>query len=431
MASFLDVCRFTPTLGGATDWTVSTLVMGYQTPASAGVVSGAIYRYRAESADLTQWEVGYGAYSAGILARTVVLYNSLATGVGAGQSGAGNKITFSTIPQVAIVALAEDLAPTNIPVPSGRLSFSSSSAITTTDLATTSAATLWYVDTGGGVIPIWDSVLNDWRRVPFSGALSLALDSNAGHTLFHSASNVFDVYAFYDATLGVRFGTAGGWGAFTTGRGSTCTDITQIAGIWVNSVTQFIRINNTGNVAGTDYISVPANQATYLGTMGTVAAGQGEDSVTRRLLFSAYNTRPRHAFKKFTGSAYLYASATYRQVNADATMQVEVLFGLNGVLVDTEAVHFAACTVAPAVVNTAIGIASTTTPIASTEIFGSYARIVDTSGGWAAYFRWKGYPGLGRTIFTWLESGTVAGTGANFQPNSDLFRNGISVKADI
>lgn len=102
MAAFLDVCRFTPTAGGTTDWTVSAAVTGYQTPANAGAVNATVYRYRAESADLSQWEVGYGAYtSAGtVLARTTVLFNS---------SGTTAKINFTATPQVAVVALKEDL----------------------------------------------------------------------------------------------------------------------------------------------------------------------------------------------------------------------------------------------------------------------------------------------------------------------------------
>lgn len=110
-SSFLDVCRFTPTLGGTTDWTYSAAVVGYESPTAAGAVNGAIYRYRAESSDLSQWEVGYGAYnsSTGVLARTTVLRNSSGTGTGAGQSGAGSKISFSTVPQVAVVMLAQDL----------------------------------------------------------------------------------------------------------------------------------------------------------------------------------------------------------------------------------------------------------------------------------------------------------------------------------
>ena len=102
MAAFLDVCRFTPAAGGTADWSYSAAVTGYQSPAAAGAVDGTVYRYRAESADLTLWEIGYGTYSAssGVFARTTVLFNS---------SGNTSKINFTSIPQVAIVALAEDL----------------------------------------------------------------------------------------------------------------------------------------------------------------------------------------------------------------------------------------------------------------------------------------------------------------------------------
>lgn len=102
MAGMIDVCRFTPTAGGTTDWTYSAAVTGYQSPTAAGAVDGKIYRYRAESSDLTQWEVGYGAYTAssGVFARTTVLFNS---------SGTTSKINFSAAPTVGIVLLAEDL----------------------------------------------------------------------------------------------------------------------------------------------------------------------------------------------------------------------------------------------------------------------------------------------------------------------------------
>jgi len=100
MAAFLNACRFNPTAGGTTDWTYSSAVNGYQSPAAANVVNGRLYKYRAESADLSQWELGEGTYSGGVLTRTTVLFNS---------SGNTSKINFSTIPQVAVVALKEDL----------------------------------------------------------------------------------------------------------------------------------------------------------------------------------------------------------------------------------------------------------------------------------------------------------------------------------
>jgi hypothetical protein len=102
MAAFLNACRFNPAAGGTTDWTYSSAVSGYQSPTAANVVNGRLYKYRAESTDLSQWELGEGAYNTGtgLLARTNVLFNS---------SGTTSKINFSTVPQVAIVALKEDL----------------------------------------------------------------------------------------------------------------------------------------------------------------------------------------------------------------------------------------------------------------------------------------------------------------------------------
>jgi hypothetical protein len=102
MAAFLDGCRFNPAAGGTADWTYMSAVNGYQSPAGANVINGRLYKYRAESADLSQWEFGEGAYNTttGVLARTTVLYNS---------SGTTSKINFSSVPQVAIVALKEDL----------------------------------------------------------------------------------------------------------------------------------------------------------------------------------------------------------------------------------------------------------------------------------------------------------------------------------
>jgi hypothetical protein len=102
MAAFLDVCRFSPTAGGTTDFTYSAAVQGYQSPTAAGVTNGRLYKYRAENANLLEWEVGEGSYNTGtgVLARTTVLFNS---------AGGTSKISFTLAPQVAIVALKEDL----------------------------------------------------------------------------------------------------------------------------------------------------------------------------------------------------------------------------------------------------------------------------------------------------------------------------------
>jgi hypothetical protein len=98
---FLDACGFTPTTGGTGTFTVSANISGYQTPASAGALNGGTYSYRAHSADLTQWEVGYGVYtvSGTTLSRTVTA-NSLGTTAA---------VNFTAAPNVYITALSADL----------------------------------------------------------------------------------------------------------------------------------------------------------------------------------------------------------------------------------------------------------------------------------------------------------------------------------
>lgn len=109
MARFANSVLFTPASAGTVDFVVSAAVQGYMTPALAGAPTG-VYKYRAESADLSQWEIGEGTYTSGTttLTRTTVLYNSAGTGSAAGQSGAGSKINFTVAPNVGIVQTVDD-----------------------------------------------------------------------------------------------------------------------------------------------------------------------------------------------------------------------------------------------------------------------------------------------------------------------------------
>jgi len=97
---FLDACGFNPASGGTGDFVVSAAITGYRTPASASAVNGAVYSYRAQSSDLSQWEVGFGAYTSGTttLARSTV-----------GASSTGSKVSFTAPPNVYVTALTSDL----------------------------------------------------------------------------------------------------------------------------------------------------------------------------------------------------------------------------------------------------------------------------------------------------------------------------------
>lgn len=111
MAAFLNNCRFIPSAGGTADWVYSSTVGGCQSPALAGAVDGRKYKFIAISSDLAQWEIAEGVYTAasGTFARATILCNSSGSGVAAGQSGAGSRISFIAPPNVAIVGVKEDL----------------------------------------------------------------------------------------------------------------------------------------------------------------------------------------------------------------------------------------------------------------------------------------------------------------------------------
>jgi hypothetical protein len=97
----LDRVIFLPASSGTGNFVVSSAVTGYQTPASAGAIDGALYEYAAETRDgsgnVTNWEVGNGAYtvSTTTLARTNIRYSSNSNAV----------VSFASAPNVMITGL--------------------------------------------------------------------------------------------------------------------------------------------------------------------------------------------------------------------------------------------------------------------------------------------------------------------------------------
>jgi len=100
---FVNVCKFTAASAGTGSFVVSAAVTGYQTPLTAGA-SNFNYRYRAESTDLTQWEVGTGAYTSSnvTLTRTPSI----------NSAGGSSAINFTLAPQVGLTLSADDIQAT-------------------------------------------------------------------------------------------------------------------------------------------------------------------------------------------------------------------------------------------------------------------------------------------------------------------------------
>jgi hypothetical protein len=199
MASLLNLCRFNPTAGGTTDWTYSSAVTGYQSPAAAGAVNGATYSYRAESTDLSQWEVGTGTYNSGtgVLARGTVRFNSLGTTA---------KINFSAPPQVAVVALAEDLQ-----------------MIRTAKVQKFTASGT-YTPSAGMVHCIIECVGGGGGGGGCAGTAAFTLGACGGSSAGYSRA--FATAAMVGASQTVTIGTAGGGGSGANGGGNgTATSV--------------------------------------------------------------------------------------------------------------------------------------------------------------------------------------------------------------
>lgn len=307
---------------------MSAAVTGYQTPASANAVDGAVYRYRAESTDLSQWEIGYGAYtvSSTTLARTTILFNS---------SGGASAINFSAAPQVAVVALAEDLVFPH--TPQGRLTLTSATPVMAA--SATAATTIYYAPFTGAYAPINKGGLLTLQKFTSSATdavgLTVALGSN------WAASSNYDWFIINDAAT-IRLGSGPDWsagavagsnteGASSRGTGAGSTELQICNGILTNKNSITIRYGNASTV------TIAANEATYVGTTRTGSAGQisftfgssasggGAGSL---YVWNAYNQVEIKTIVTDSTSSWTYTSATVRAADNSATMRVSFITGL-------------------------------------------------------------------------------------------------------
>jgi len=380
-ASYLDNCGFNPTAGGTTDFTFSSAALGYQSPSAAGAVNGAIYRYRAQSADLTQWEIGFGAYNTGtgVLSRSTVLFNS---------SGTTAKISFTLAPLVAIVALAEDLSRTHSVIPNGRLTLTSGTPITTTDV--TAATTVYYTPGGstGNVIALYDG--SNWVPVVFSET-SLSLSGLTANTN-------------YDI-----------WGRISSG--VLALDTTA----WTNDTTRATAI------AQQDSVDIKSGDATrrLLGTIRiTGTTGQTEDSRAKRFVSNRYNDTARNMEVHDAAATWTYSIATYRQANANTANQLDFVCCVARMV---QAVASGVCASGGTQTSVATGIGLDAIPTTTPDSTQQQGTVIPATGGGVpstAYY--AGTPGVGRHFLAWLEYGSAATTVTWQGTNLPFSKTGIS-----
>lgn len=302
------------------------------------------------------------------------------------------------------------LQPTPIvppPTPQGRLTLTPGTPVLVSDV--TSATAIYYTPYTGNGVPIYDgSAL--FTRTTFS-ELTLNLNSNSGHTLYHQSGKMYDLYVINDGGT-VRLVTGAQWTNDTT----RSEALTRLLGFLVNNATMTARY---GTGSG-DTVSVPANKATYVGTVrmsadGTTkwtaapaaAAGGGDCQL---LLYNQYNRSRVSAVSRDSTDSQGHTSGTWRNAMNSATNRVSMVRGQNEESVDA---IYSAIVASSSNFQAGAGVG-----VDSTSAISGWTGVVQTGSGGnllGLVGGYSGWPGLGYHYIQALEYG---GTGGSFKGDS-------------
>lgn len=309
--------------------------------------------------------------------------------------------------------------------PQGRLTLSSVAAVSDSDV--TGAGTIYYLPSGGALVPIRDG--GKYVAESIGSGLSLVLDSDSGHTGYHQSARCFDLFAIKDGST-VRLATGPDWnagaiaGSITQrGTGAGSTELELVDGLYVNKNAITARF---GSASG-NTVAVAAHEATYLGTFYAAGNGLATDSAEKRWLDNAFNQtmRPMRRFQVSPGN-WSYSTATFRQANANADNRISWVAGLSGKSIDANLQGLAQTSGATRrAVVVALGIDSTTTPAADSTF--DYMTCVSPELC-PIKARYVGTPGIGFHALNWLERGAGTDTQTFFADSGatpSIYRLGI------
>lgn len=208
--------------------------------------------------------------------------------------------------------------------PHGRLSLTTAVAVMTA--GATAQTTVYYVPYIGQTVWVYNGTV--WAPLSVGSQLSLALDSNSGHTGYQQSGKLFDLFV-YNVTGTATLATGPAWTNSTTRSAA----IALQNGIWTNSGTITLKFDATSSTA-----SVTANQATYVGTMYATADGQtgivfkpnaaagGSANIVG--LDNGYNRIPMASIERDSTASWTYATNTWRQMDNNANNRISWVDGL-------------------------------------------------------------------------------------------------------
>lgn len=294
-SAIADCVRFNPSAGGTTDWTYSSAVTGYQSPTAANMVNGAQYSYRAESVDLSQWEIGTGVYnsSTGVITRANVLFNS---------AGTTAKINFSAAPQVALVALKEDL----IARPAGHLfglTLSTPGSYTTFSVAAGEAT-----DSTNSDLMVLASAISKTTAGWSVGSGNGALDTGsiAPNTTYH----VFQIKRPDTGVVDIALSLSAAAPALGANIPAAYSISRRIGSLITNASSQWVKFTQRGDEFLLDVGVADVNGAALVTTSGTLYPLSVPSGIQVNALFSMSAT--------YGSGSYIYVGASSPDVTDGA-----------------------------------------------------------------------------------------------------------------
>lgn len=269
----------------------------------------------------------------------------------------------------------------------GRLTLTTGLSVTTADV--TAAGTLYYAIHTHDKIALYDGTR--WKMYTFTErSLSLTLTSGKN----------YDVFLYDNA------------GTLTL----------ELSSAWTNDTTRADALTTQDGV----YVKSGATTRRYLGTIRASATNQTEDSAAKRFVWNMYNRVERFMFAKDTTGSWTYStSGTWRQANANAANQVELVIGLSTLVqVTAHGTSYSPSTGTLA----SVGVGVSSTSVNSAQLGGMYPTPTAIPSHTATYM---GYPGIGYYYLAWLEvqdSGSYTVTFYGQTAISSSFRNGIMAR---
>lgn len=319
-----------------------------------------------------------GGWNSGTAAVNAVRFKFRETG------GTDRNTASGTIRCYAVSNTVPQLGPMNYMVANGRLTTETGVPVSTSDR--TSQTTLYFTPYQGNQIGLYTAGV--WGVIPFSET-TLALGT------LTSGKN-YDVFGYSNAgTLTLEFSAA-----------------------WSSDTTRTDAISLQDGI----YVKTSDKSRRFLGTIRTTSTTTTEDSLAKRFVWNAYNQQRRAMRVLESTDSWNYATATYRQANANTANQLDYVTGDASSLVEVN-LRVNAYNPGGVAQDVQLGVGVDSTTVNSAQIYGGS---IFTTIGIPQTASYVGSPGLGRHFLAWLEKGAGSGTDTWFGDNAGAYSQGIT-----